>query len=169
MIEQEYCHAGHLRTPQTTYVNPRSNKRQCRVCSGKMPADVSKGVDLTGFEGRIFTQKELECLRMMVRCMGCGAVPRETGARRTTTNQHGERVDLPVVATDHAEGCPVAAQAPRRGRPRTKPQPPKHKQAPAGHCEVCAEAIYSSFGRPKKYCTETCRQQAKRARRKAGV
>lgn len=159
----EYCGNGHLRTPATTYVPP-SGKRQCRVCSGKMPPNTKDGIDLRGYHGQVFTPKQLEQLRFLVRCLGCDAVPHETGVTREVKNQHGESVSLPVVVTEHAEGCPVAAQSPRRGRPRKKVS--KHEQRPCGDCHTCGTPMLSSFGRPKKYCDDVCRSKAKRARLK---
>ena len=163
----EYCRKGHLRTPANTYTPP-SGKRQCRECSGKWPAGKNAaGVDMRGYEGKIFTPKELAALRFLVRCMGCGAVPYENGEIREHTNQHGHTTELPVVVTDHADDCPVVNQSPRRGRPKVKV--PKHKQLPCGDCQECGKPMTSSFGRPKKYCDDACRSAAKRARLKAGA
>lgn len=164
-VEQETCGKGHPRTPETTYVNP-SGKRQCRVCSGKMLAG-SKSDSLTaaGRRGEHLTPAQLQRLRESVKCMGCGAVPQETGETREVTDGHGNDVTLPWVTTTHAPGCPVAAQAPRKGRPRRKTM--DSAQRPAGTCQTCGEIVTSFAGRPKLYCDSSCRSTAKRHRQRA--
>lgn len=114
--------------------------------------------------GEQFTPRQLQRLRELVRCMGCGAVPTETGETREVTDAHGASVTLPYVTTVHQDSCSVAVQEPRRGRPPVKV--PKTEQRPAGSCQTCGASLTSSHGRPKLYCGNSCRSAAKRRRKR---
>jgi len=159
MIE-ERCRNNHVRTPATTYVAP-NGKRHCRLCSGKMAAgELGLGQSRKGRPSEVFDELQLARLRYLVRCMGCGAVPRDTGRKREHQNQHGETTSLPIVVTDHAPGCPVDAQAPARGRPKHD-----RRADTTTPCVACGAPCRAAVGRTKKYCSEVCKSKVLRARR----
>lgn len=166
MIE-ERCRKGHTRTPANTYRSP-DGRQHCRVCSGTSAGTTSAHINLRGHTSEVFTPAKLADLRWQVRCLVCSAVPYDTGETRTTSNQHGDSVTLPVIRTDHADECSVAAQSPRRGRPRALKSGPE-AQRPCGDCSVCSQPMTSTHGRPRKYCSDACRMKAKRARAKAAT
>lgn len=156
MIE-ERCRNGHVRTPSTTYVEPKNGKRHCRLCSGKA---VSANTGIKGRASEVFSSKKLNELRELVRCMGCGAVPYDTGRKREHQNQHGETTSLPIVMTDHAPGCPVEAQAPAVGRPKHD-----RREGRTTPCVRCGTAVVSAVGRTKKYCSAACKSKVLRSQR----
>lgn len=112
------------------------------------------------YAGRVgvrFTEAELRRLRELVKCMRCGAVPRDTGEKH-------EETGLPIVVTEHVPGC--FAIGGRRPAPVKKRETgwSAHAQKPAGPCTVCGQEMTSSAGRMKLYCSEGCRSKAKRIR-----
>lgn len=152
---KEYCPKGHLRTPETTYVRP-SGKRDCRVCSGRMPANSGNVSSLKGRPSKTFTDAELRSLRYLVRCVHCGAVPTEKcdedGNAITRTVSDGRRgtLELPYIVTEHAYFCPSAKTTAERTLPTVD----------AGHCAECGAAMVAAKGRQKTYCDATCRTRA---------
>lgn len=73
---ETHCRNGHARTPENTYVHPKSAKRQCMDCPGFQRKNLSAGQrrkPSPEHYDRLLTSEQLDYLKSLIPCAGCGA------------------------------------------------------------------------------------------------
>lgn len=116
-VASETCRSGrHRRTPETTYEHPRTGRRACRPCLNERrrwrEAERAAGREpVQPRRTRVpnpLPAAEVERLRALVACLGCGAVRRGYQAK-----------DGPRTRIRHRKSCPVRRNRESEPRRRT--------------------------------------------------